>query len=140
MSYRIRRIDPYWLRHPAVLGAAVAAAAAAGFGARAGSTPALALGAAACGAAIFLSVKPALSATFAAFGLLGGLVTFIAGPSAGLSPLMRVLATAGFSVFYMLILDVVVLLVCAIYNGFSRAGLSGLSLRLEGSPADVTVS
>lgn len=130
MSYRIRRIDPFWLKSPLLPGIAVLAGAAALFAARAGSLP-LTIAAAAAGAiAIFLATKPALSGVFAVFGLLGGVVTFLAGPGAGLSPLMRVLATAGFSLFYMVLMDAVVLAVSLIYNLFTRAGLSGLRLQL----------
>lgn len=131
MSYRIRRIDPFWFKHPAVPAVAVAAGAAALLAAQAGRTPAAAVAAGACGIAVFLATKPALSGVFAVFGLLGGLVTFIAGPTDGLSPGLRALATMGFSLFYMALMDGVVLAVSSIYNLMSRAGLRGLSLRLE---------
>lgn len=131
MGYRIKRVDPYWFKAPAVPGIAVAAAAAALIAAQAGRTPVAAAAAAACAIAVFLATKPALSGVFAVFGLLAGVATFIAAPAAGLSPLMRVLATAGFSLFYMVLMDGVVLAVSAIYNMFSRAGLRGLSLDLE---------
>lgn len=131
MSYRIKRIDPFWFTMPIVPGLAVAAGAAALFAAQSGRTPVAMVAAAACGIAVFLATKPALSAVFAVFGLLGGVVTFLVGPGSGLSPLMRVLATAGFSLFYMVLMDGVVLAVSAVYNLFSRAGLRGLSLRLE---------
>jgi hypothetical protein len=131
VSYRIKRIDPFWFTMPIVPGLAVAAGAAALFAAQSGRTPVAMVAAAACGIAVFLATKPALSAVFAVFGLLGGVVTFLVGPGSGLSPLMRVLATAGFSLFYMVLMDGVVLAVSAVYNLFSRAGLRGLSLRLE---------
>lgn len=131
MAYRIKRIDPFWLKSPAVPGIAVAAAAAALIAAQAGRAPLAAAAACACGVAVFLATKPALSGVFAVFGLLGGLVTFLGGPSGGLSPLMRALATAGFSLFYMVLMDGVVLAVAAIYNMFARSGLRGLSLSLE---------
>jgi hypothetical protein len=111
-------------------GLAAAAAAIALFGLRSGR-PLLAItGAVALGAAIFLATKPALSGVFAVFGLIGGVVTFIAGPSAGLTPAMRLLATAGFSVFYMVLMDGVLIGVSAIYNAFTRAGFSGLGLEV----------
>lgn len=134
MSYRIRRVDPFWFKHPAVPGVAAAAAAAALLAAQAGCTPAAAVAAGACGIAVFLATKPALSGVFAVFGLLGGLVTFVSGPNDGLSPGLRALATVGFSLFYMALMDGVVLVVSAIYNLMTRAGLRGLSLRLEEQP------
>ncbi|MDD5301662.1 MAG: hypothetical protein PHS14_01025 [Elusimicrobia bacterium] len=131
MRYRIKRVDPFWLKTPVVPGLALAAAAVALFAARSGRLPVAAAAAAVCGVAVFLATKPALSGVFAVFGLLGGVVTFLAAPSAGLSPLMRALATAGFSLFYMVLMDGVVLAVSAIYNLFARAGLGGLRLDLE---------
>lgn len=131
MGYRIKRIDPFWLTMPAVPGIAVAAGAAALFAAQSGRTPVALIAAAACGAAIFLATKPALSGVFAVFGLLGGVVTFLAAPSEGLSPQIRVLSTAGFSLFYMVLMDGVVLAVSAIYNLFVRAGFGSFSLELE---------
>jgi hypothetical protein len=130
VSYRIKRIDPFWIKAPIVPGLAIAAATAALAAAQSGRTPVAAAAACACGVAVFLATKPALSGVFAVFGLLGGVVTFLASPSPGLSPLMRVAATAAFGLFYMTLMDGVVLAVSAIYNLFSRSGLRGLSLDL----------
>ncbi|MDO8756889.1 MAG: hypothetical protein Q7J64_02660 [Elusimicrobiota bacterium] len=131
MSYRLKRIDPFWLKSPALPAIAAVCAAVALFAAQTGRGPVALVAATASAAAIVVATKPALSAVFATFGLLGGLVTFLAGPSGGLSPLLRVLATAGFSVFYMVLMDAVVLAVSLIYNGFTRAGLPGLRLDLD---------
>ena len=131
MAYRVKRIDPFWLTTPFVPGLALAAGAVALLAARSGRTPVALAAAAACGIAVFLATKPALSGVFAVFGLLGGVVTFLAGPGGGLTPQMRVLATAGFSVFYMVLMDGVVLAVCALYNLFTRAGLGGFAIDVE---------
>lgn len=131
MAYRIKRIDPFWLKHPAVPAGALVAAVVAVTAARTGRGAVAAAAGLACAAAVFAATKPALSGVFAVFGLLAGVVTFLAGPSAGLTPAMRALATVGFGLFYMVIMDGVVLAVSAIYNRFTRAGLRGLSLRLE---------
>ncbi len=131
MSYRIVRVDPFWFKIPALPWVAVVAGAAAFLAAQSGRTAVAAVAAAACGISVILATKPALSGMFAVFGLLAGVVTFFVGSSQGLSLLMRVLATAGFSLFYMVLMDGVVLAVSAIYNMFTRAGLGGLSLRLE---------
>lgn len=131
MRYRIKRVDPFWFKTPIVPVVAVAAGAVALFAAQTGRTPVAAAAAAACGIAVFLATKPALSGVFAVFGLMGGVVTFLAAPSEGLSALMRALATAGFSLFYMVLMDGVVLAVSSIYNLFARAGFGGLRLELE---------
>lgn len=131
MSYRIVRVDPFWLKTPVLPGIAVVAAGAALLAARAGQTPVTIAAAAACGISIFLATKPALSGVFAVFGLIGGAVAFLLGPGSGLSPALRLLATAGFSLFYMVLMDGVVLAVSLIYNLFTRAGLGGFSLELE---------
>ncbi|MDP3543967.1 MAG: hypothetical protein Q8T11_15995 [Elusimicrobiota bacterium] len=131
MAYRIKRIDPFWHKNPAVPAVAAVAAVVALAAAQSGRGAVAAAAGLAFGAAVFLATKPALSGVFAVFGLLAGVVTFLAGPSAGLTPAMRALATAAFSLFYMVLMDGVVLAVAAIYNQFTRAGLRGLSLRLE---------
>lgn len=131
MAYRIRRIDPFWIKSPFVPAAAFAAGAAAMLAAQAGRTPLALAAGAACALGLFAATKPVLSCVFGVFGLLGGLVTFVVSPGGGLGPATRALATAGFSVFYMVLMDGVVLAVCLIYNAFSRAGLRGLALDVE---------
>ncbi len=131
MSYRIKRVDPYWFKSPAVGGTAVVFGAVALYGARTGSVPALALGAFVAAVMVILATKPALSAVFAAFGLLGGVLAFLAGSSAGMSPLLRLTATAGFGLFYAALMDIVVLGLSVIYNSFTGVGFKGLALDLE---------
>ena len=138
MTRRLKRVDPYWMKSAFVPALAVGSGAAALLGAQSGHAAVAVAGASACAVAGALLTKPALSAVFAVFGLLGGVVTLIAAPSPGLSPLMRVTAAAGFSVFYMVLMDIVVLVISAVYNGFTRAGLRGFALEFEKS--DVTVS
>ncbi|MBI4060299.1 MAG: hypothetical protein HY403_02595 [Elusimicrobia bacterium] len=131
MSRRVTRVDPFRLKTPVLPAFALAAGAAALFAAQAGRTAAAAAAAVPCLIAVLLATKPALSCVFAVFGLLGGIVTFFIAPSPGLSPLMRVLAAAGFSLFYMVLMDGVVIAVCAIYNAFTRLGFGGVSLDFE---------
>lgn len=131
MAYRIRKLDPFWLGAPFVPAAALAAGAAAALAAQSGRTPLALAAAAACGVGVLISTKPALSGVFAVFGLLGGAVTFLASPGGGLAPGARALATAGFSVFYMALMDCVVLGVSLAYNLFTRAGFRGVALDLE---------
>lgn len=131
MLYRIKRLDPFWFTAPIVPGLALASVTIALYAAQSGRGAVAAGAGLVCGVAVFLATKPALSGVFAVFGLLGGIVTFLVGPPAGLSPMMRAFATLGFSVFYMVLMDGVLISVCAIYNLFSRSGLRGPALRLE---------
>lgn len=132
MSWRIKRIDPFWIKHPAVQTTAVAAALATVIAGRAGSGAGVVICALACASAVVLATKPALSGLFAVLGFLGGAYTFFLGPGGGLSPFMRVAATFGFSALYMVLMDGVVLSVSSVYNLFTRRlGFSGLSLSLD---------
>lgn len=135
MSYRVRRIDPYWIKNPA-LPVVAAAGVAAGllFISREMIYPAIG-GAAIGGIAILLSTQPAVSAVMAVLGLLGGITTFVLFPRAdvaAMAPLMRGLSTILFTIFYTVLMDGVILFVAVLYNLFAGAlGLGGLSLDLE---------
>lgn len=131
MNCRLKRVDPFWLKNPALPAVAIVAGAVGLFAARSGRAVIAIVAATVCGVAVFFATKPALSGVFAVFGLIGGVVTFIAAPNSGLSPLMRALATVGFSLLYMVLMDGVVLMVSMIYNMFTCVGCVGLSLRLE---------
>lgn len=131
MSWRIKRVDPYWLKNPLVYGGAVAAVILGVYGAGAGSTAATLAGGVGFCVAIFLAARPAMSGVFATVGLIGGAVAFLFSPNPGMTLLTRLLWTAGFGVIYMTVMNVVLLGVSAVYNGFTRAGFRGLSLGLE---------
>lgn len=135
MSYRVKRIDPYWMKNPilpivAVVGVLVALVAV-----QRGMFPAAIGGAVIGGLAVFLSTKPAVSAVLATLGLLGGLTTFLIVPNsqnAAMTIPLRLLSTLLFTLFYTVLMDGVVLLIAVLYNLFSGAiGLGGLSLDLE---------
>ena len=135
MSYRVRRIDPYWIKNPVLpVVAIVGVVAALLLIGRGMVVPAIAA-AVVGGLAVFFSTQPGVSAVLGTLGLLGGLTTFILVPSsqnAGMSLPLRLLSSLLFTVFYMVLMDGVVLLVAVLYNLFAGAvGLGGVSLDLE---------
>jgi hypothetical protein len=135
MSYRVRRIDPYWMKSPALpVTAAAGVAAALLFISRDMIYPAIG-GAAVGGVAILLATQPAVTAVAGVLGLLGGITTFILFPRAdvaAMAPMMRGLSTILFTLFETVLIDGVVLFVAVLYNLFAGAlGLGGLSLELE---------
>jgi hypothetical protein len=134
MSYRVRRIDPYWMKNPLLALLAAAGAGVAVAGMMMGKGPVAIAGAVVGGVAVFLCTKPSLSAVTGTLGLLGGIVTFILPnpQSAGIAPLWRVVSALFFSLFYMALMDGVLLLTAALYNLFAGvAGMGGLALDLE---------
>lgn len=135
MSYRVKRIDPYWIKNPilpavAILGVLAALALIA----KNMVAPAIAA-AAVGGAAVVLSTQPAVSAVLGTLGLAGGLMTFVLVPNssnASMALSMRGVSTLLFALFYTVLMDGVVLLVAVLYNLFAGGvGLGGLSLDLE---------
>ena len=135
MSYRVKRVDPYWIKNPVLpIVAAAGVLAALFFVNRAMFLPAI-LGAVVGGIAVILATKPAVSAVMGTLGLLGGLTTFIFVPNAQnaiMAPGLKLLSTLLFTVFYAVLMDGVVLLIAVLYNFFAGGiGLGGLSLDLE---------
>ena len=135
MSYRVKRIDPYWMKNPvlpvvAVLGVLAALALIS----KDMVVPAIAA-AVVGGAAVILAMQPAVSAVLGTLGLIGGLMTFVFVPNsqnATMALPMRLLSTLLFTLFYTVLMDGVVLIVAVLYNLFAGGlGLGGLSLELE---------
>ncbi|MEK7382985.1 MAG: hypothetical protein AAB262_06830 [Elusimicrobiota bacterium] len=135
MSYRVKRIDPYWMKNPILPITAAAGVLVALVAVQRGMFPAAIAGVVVGGLAVFLSTKPAVSAVLATLGLLGGLTTFLIVPNsqnASMTIPLRLLSTVLFTLFYTVLMDGVVLLIAVLYNLFSGAiGLGGLSLDLE---------
>jgi hypothetical protein len=136
MSYRVKRIDPYWIKNPVLpVVAIVGVAAALVLIGRGMVAPAIA-SAAVGGIAILVATQPAVTAVLATLGLLGGMTTFLLVPNAenaAMSLPLRLLSMLLFTLFYAVLMDGVFLLVAALYNLFAGAlGLGGLSLDLEG--------
>jgi len=135
MSYRVRRIDPFWFKNPLLPAAAlggVLLALGAGFAGK----PMIAIaGAVVAAGAIVASTKPAVTATMLSLGLIGGLVTFVVSPSAqnaSLSATQKAMSVSFYTVFYAVLTAGALLLFCVVYNFFSAlSGTGGLSLDLE---------
>jgi len=135
MSYRVKRIDPYWIKQPVLPAVAVLGIGAAlALISRDQTYPAVAA-AVVGGAAVILSTKPAVSAVLGTLGLLGGATTFLFVPNAqnaAMSAPLKLLSTVLFTLFYTVLMDGVVLLISVLYNLFAGAiGLGGFSLDLE---------
>ncbi len=135
MSYRVKRIDPYWMKNPILHAvAAVGVLAALALISKDMIVPAIA-SAVVGGVAVILSTQPAVSAVLGSLGLIGGLMTFIFVPNsqnATMALPMRLLSTLLFTLFYTVLMDGVVLIVAVLYNLFSGGlGLGGLSVDLE---------
>ncbi|MBI3564691.1 MAG: hypothetical protein HY079_05795 [Elusimicrobia bacterium] len=135
MSYRVKRIDPYWIKNPilpvvALVGVGIALALVS----RDMMAPAV-IAAAIGGIAVIASTKPAVSAVLGTLGLIGGLVTFILVPNAqnaAMTAPLRLLSTVLFTLFYTILMDGVVLIIAVLYNLFAGVvGLGGVSLDLE---------
>src|SRR5665213_1757443 len=119
MSYRVKRIDPYWIKNPILPAVAVIGVGAAlALITKDMVVPAIAA-AVVGGAAVILSTQPAVSAVLGTLGLLGGLMTFVLVPNsqnASMALSMRLLSTLLFTLFYTVLMDGVVLLIAVLYN------------------------
>jgi hypothetical protein len=140
MSYRVRRIDPYWFNHPAIPVAIIAGSAIAAFGGYS-DKPALAIpGVAISAIGIVLGTRPAITSTMFMLGFLGGLTTFVLFPgaqNAGLPLIQKIMSTAFYSLFYAILTAGALLLLSVVYNFFAALGtLGGLSLELEDAGGD----
>jgi hypothetical protein len=142
LSYRVKRIDPFWIKNPILPVVAIIGVLIALVGVQQVKTGVAIGGAVIGGLGIFLSTRPAVSAVLGTLGLLGGIVTFLAVPSPstlGMTMGLRLVSTLLFAVFYTVLMDGVVLLIAVLYNLFAGvAGLGGLSVELEdeGGAAD----
>jgi hypothetical protein len=135
MSYRVKRIDPYWFTHP-VLPIAALAGAMMALGAGFAEKPMLAVvGALMASVSILLATRPAITGTVMLLGFLGGLVTFVITPNmqnATLSMGQKAMSVGFYTLFYAVLTEGALLLVCVVYNFFSAiSSLGGLSLDLE---------
>jgi hypothetical protein len=135
MSYRIRRIDPFWKAHPAVIAVAVVGVLLALFGYSRNSIALQVIGGVAMMGGVLAATKPAVSAVLATLGFFGGLVTFIVAPSGEVSgqPMVwRFVSTLFFTFLYMVLMDALVLVVAALYNFFGTSmNLGQIHLDIE---------
>lgn len=135
MSYRVKRIDPYWFKHP-VLPVAVFAGAVLALGAGFANKPPVAIvGAVIASVSILLSTRPAITGTVMLLGFLGGLVTFVISPNpsnAALSVMQKAMSVGFYTLFYAVLTEGALLLISVVYNFFAAiSSLGGLSLELE---------
>jgi hypothetical protein len=140
LSYRVKRIDPFWIKNPVLPIVAIGGVLIALVGVQQVKTAVAIGGAVIGGLAIFLSTRPAVSAVLGTLGLLGGIVTILAVPSPstlGMTMGLRLVSTLLFTVFYTVLMDGVVLLVAVLYNLFAGVvGLGGFSVELEDEGGD----
>ena len=145
MSYQLKRIDPFWHTHPMIPTGVAIGAICALIGFVSNRTGVAILGAGITGVAIVAAARPVISALLGTLGLCGGLATFILVPTnlntAGMSLPMKLVSTILFALFYMVLMDALVLVVSVLYNFFgSVIGLGGIKLDLvaveEAQPAE----
>lgn len=135
MSYRVKRIDPYWFKHP-VLPLVVFIGAALALGAGFAAKPAIAIvGALLAAAGILAATRPAITGTVMLLGFLGGLVTFVISPNssnAALSAMQKAMSVGFYTLFYAVLTEGALLLLAVVYNFFAAISpIGGLSLELE---------
>lgn len=136
MSYRVKRIDIFWHNHP-MIPTGVAIGTLLGVMGFVTNKPVLQIaGGAVAAIAILAAARPLISAVLATLGVLGGLVTFVLVPNlqaAGMSLGLKLLSSLLFALFYMVLMDALVLVLAVLYNLFgSVMGMPGISLELEG--------
>jgi hypothetical protein len=135
MAYRVKRIDPYWFKHP-IIPIAVLAGAVLALGGGFAQKPALAIGGALLASiGIIAATRPAITGTALLLGFLGGLVTFVIAPNsqnAALSGMQKALSTGFYTLFYAVLTQGALLLLSVVYNFFAAIStLGGLSIELE---------
>jgi hypothetical protein len=85
--------------------------------------------------AILFAARPVLSAVLGTLGLAGGVLSFVVVPSsntAGMAVPMKFVAALMFAVFYMVLMDALILVLAVLYNLFAETfGMSAVRLELE---------
>lgn len=133
MAYQLKRINPFWHANPILAVVVVIGAICAAVGLQSGKPIIAGIGGVLAGLAILFAARPVLSALLGALGLLGGLVTFVIVPNTnaqGLGIGMKLLSTGLFAVFYMVLMNALVLVISVLYNLFAVA-LGGLRFELD---------
>ncbi|MBI4377187.1 MAG: hypothetical protein HY549_12155 [Elusimicrobia bacterium] len=135
MSYRLKRIDPFWIKHPGVLVGIVGGGLLGLVGFVLKNPWVSGLGGVVVAGAILAATKPLVSAVTLSLGLFGGFASFVLVPNvsvADFSAIMRGVSVLIFAAFYMVLMDALVLVLSVLYNFFSGvAGLGGLTLDFE---------
>lgn len=135
MTQKLKRIDPYWHSHPMIPTGVAIGAILALVGYLKSAFPIAVGGGVIAGLAILLATRPVLSAVLGTLGLAGGLLSFVVVPNlsaAGMSLGLKLVATLMFAIFYMVLMDALVLVLAVLYNLFSDTlGLSAVHLEFE---------
>ena len=138
MAYRVRRIDPFWIAHPAVIAAAVIGLTLALVGYTKGQAPLSVIGGVLLGVGVLVATKPAVTGVLATLGFFGGVVNFVGLPNAqlgGATLPWRLVSTLFFALLYTVLMEALVLVVAALYNllaGYMDAGAIQLELEETG--------
>lgn len=140
MAYRVRRIDPFWIAHPAVIVAAVIGLVLALVGYSKGNPSLSIVGGVLLGIGVLVATKPAVTGVLATLGFFGGVVNFVVLPNAqlgGASLPWKLVSTLFFALLYTVLMEALVLVVAALYNLFAGTMNAGaLELEIEDSGAD----
>jgi hypothetical protein len=135
MTQQLKRIDPYWHTHPMIPTGVAVGAILALIGYLKAATVLAAVGGGVAALAILFAARPVISAVLGTLGLAGGLLSFVVVPNlsaAGMSVPLKLVATLMFAVFYMVLMDALVLVLTVLYNLFSDTfGMSAVRLELE---------
>lgn len=135
MSYQIKRIDPYWLKHPLVPVAVAGGTLLTAVGFLSGRPPVWIAGAVLASLGVLAAAKPVVSCVLGSLGLIGGIVTFVVSPNmqtADMAMHWRVFSAVLFAVLYMVLMDALVLGVALLYNLFG-AVTGGIRVDFEES-------
>jgi hypothetical protein len=140
MSYQLKRINPFWNTNPMIPVGVVIGGILGLVGFQMGKPVVGGAGGVIAAAAILLATKPVVSGLLATLGLFGGLVQFVFMPnlnSVGMSMPLRIGAAALFGLFYMVLMDALVLVISVLYNLFAGTiGLGGIRLELAEAEED----
>ncbi|MCX5795717.1 MAG: hypothetical protein NTY77_09510 [Elusimicrobia bacterium] len=135
MTQQVKRVDPYWHTHPMIPTGVAVGAILALIGYLKAATVLAVVGGAVAALAILFAARPVLSAVLGTLGLAGGLLSFVVVPNlsaAGMSLPLKLVATLMFAVFYMVLMDALILVLSVLYNLFSDTfGMSAVRLELE---------
>lgn len=135
MSYRIRRIDPFWLAHPLVYGLIAVGLVLGGLGYKKGSLLILGMGSAVTVIGLALATRPVVSAMFATMGFFGGLLHFALFPGPQVLDMTwgwRIFSWIVFMALYMGLMNALVLVICALYNFWGvTVSMGGINLDIE---------
>ncbi|MFA5139045.1 MAG: hypothetical protein WC728_07420 [Elusimicrobiota bacterium] len=135
MSYRIRRIDPFWIAHPAVIAVIFIGLILGLFGYQKGNNVLLFVGGGAMLIGVLVATRPVVSGVLGSLGVFGGLFTFVLFPNPQLSEtpvVWKLVSTVFFALLYMGLMDALILLVAALYNFFGGAlKMGGINLEIE---------